>query len=136
MGLLGMSQRSDQDLPATSGAGSRGKLGQPPMLYQSLYTWLVFVASLDILFTWAVLRLGGVELNFLADAVISWAGLHGMIVFKFCTVVFVVLMCEFIGRQRYRLGRRIAILSVAITWIPVVLGIVQTVIEAQARVGR
>ena len=45
--------------------------------------------------------------------------------FKFCLVVFVVVMAEWIGRRSDRAGRKLAEWSVAVTSIPVVLALVQ-----------
>lgn len=98
---------------------------QPPMRYQNTYVWLLLAASLDIMLTWIVLFLGGEEVNWLADRVIKAHGLRGMIAFKFCLVVFVILMCEFIGRLRDHTGRRLAVWAVVVNSLPVVWTITQ-----------
>ena len=102
-----------------------GLLSVPPMLYQQAYVWFVLVSALDIMLTWTVLFLGGEEVNVLADAVIAHAGLTGIVIYKFCLVVFVVLMCEAVGRRNGRVGRQLARYSIAITAIPVVLSFIQ-----------
>ncbi|MBL9119939.1 MAG: hypothetical protein JNL80_08500 [Phycisphaerae bacterium] len=90
------------------------------MRYQSAYVWLIFFSSLDIMLTWAILRRGGEEVNPVAKHVISMWGLHGAIVFKFALMLFVIVSCEVIGRQRDRAGRRLAYLAVGIAAFPVV----------------
>ncbi len=114
-------------VPAT-GSVNRSKIGWlslPPMLYQQAYVWFVFVSALDVMLTWIILSLGGSEVNVVADAVISHAGLAGIVAYKFCLVIFVVLMCEAVGRRRPQAGRKLAEWSVAVTAIPVVLSFVQ-----------
>lgn len=95
------------------------------MLYQRSYKWFVLLSALDVVLTWFILLLGGTEVNVLADAVISRTGLNGILIYKFCLVIVVILSCEVIGRRRPRLGRRVAHLSIAITAAPVILSIVQ-----------
>ena len=104
--------------------------GQPGMLFPNQYVWFVFVAALDIMLTWTVLGIGGREINLLADAVISYRGLAGLILFKFSLTVFVILMSEFVGRRRYQTGRSLAEWSVAISAIPVVVAAVQLLVFA------
>jgi hypothetical protein len=102
-------------------------LSIPPMLYQRAYLWFVLVSALDITFTWTIISLGGKEVNAVADAVIAHTGFAGMMIYKFCLVLLVVVICEVVGRHRRALGRVLASWSVAITAIPVVLSLVQLV---------
>lgn len=105
-----------------------GWLDLPPMLFPGAYAWFVLVSSLDLMLTWVILvLLDGCEVNPLADAVIAHAGLHGLVVFKFCLVLFVIVMCEWIGRRNARAGSKLSEWSVAITAIPVALSFVQLV---------
>ncbi len=90
------------------------------MRYQSEYVWLVFVSSLDIMLTWAILQQGGEEVNPVADLVIAMWGLHGAIAFKFALMLFVIVSCEIIGRKSDRAGFRLAIVAVGISAFPVV----------------
>ena len=101
---------------------------QPPMRYQNTYVWLLLAASLDIMRTWIVLVLGGEEVNWLADRVLEKYHFPGMIAFKFGLVVFVILMCEFIGRMRDQTGRRLAVWLVVINFLPVVWTITQLLV--------
>ena len=78
------------------------------MLYQSQYVWFVFVAALDIILTWTILGLGGREVNALADAVIRYRGLPGLILYKFSLTIFVIVMCEFIGRRKPATGKALS----------------------------
>ena len=97
------------------------------MRYQDAYVWFVFVSALDITLTWVILQSGGVEVNPIADAVIQTFGLQGMVAFKFALVIFVIIMCEWLGRRSDRQGRKIAEWAVAITSIPVVLSFVMLI---------
>ncbi|MHC4611896.1 MAG: DUF5658 family protein [Planctomycetota bacterium] len=96
-----------------------GWLSLPPIRYLSIYGCFIVVASLDIVLTWAVLRLGGTEENVVAAAVIGHRGLVGMVLFKFSLVLLIIVMCEVIGRRRDEVGRKLAKLCVAITAVPV-----------------
>ncbi|GJM26427.1 MAG: hypothetical protein DHS20C16_28420 [Phycisphaerae bacterium] len=106
-----------------SASNARG--GQ--MRYQNAYVWFVFVSALDIMLTWAILQSGGSEVNPIADAVIQRFGLQGMVAFKFALVIFVIIMCEWLGRRSDKHGRKIAEWAVAITSIPVVLSFVMLI---------
>ena len=89
--------------------------------YPSEYTWLVFAASLDLMFTWIVLHRGGREVNLLADAVIESFGLWGLSAFKFGIVLFVICLCEIVGRRRHGAGRFLAVTAVVLNCVPVVM---------------
>lgn len=90
------------------------------MRYQSEYVWLIFVSSLDIMLTWAILRRGGHEVNPLAELVINAWGLYGAIGFKFALMLFVIVSCEIIGRRTDRAGRRLAGIAVLVSASPVI----------------
>jgi hypothetical protein len=109
----------DADRRGPSGHNDRGP-SMSEMRYQSEYVWLVFVSSLDIMLTWAILRRGGEEVNPVAKIVIEMWGLHGAIAFKFALMLFVIISCEVIGRRRDAAGRKLAIAAVAISAFPVV----------------
>ena len=47
------------------------------VLYPRLYTWVVFLASMDIIMTWVILHMGGTEVNVLAASVIERWGWWG-----------------------------------------------------------
>jgi hypothetical protein len=96
-----------------------------PALYPDLYTWYVFVSALDILFTWRILRADGVEVNVLANWVIDRHDIVGLTVFKFLTVVVVILICEVIGRRQYETGAKLARWAVVLSTFPVVIGAAQ-----------
>ena len=102
-----------------------GWLSLPAMRYPRPYAWFVVVSALDIVFTWTVLLLGGKEVNAIADMVIAFAGAKGIIIYKFCLVVLVIVLCEVIGRRRNKVAKRLAEWSVALTAIPVVMSIYQ-----------
>ena len=79
-----------------------------PVRYPNTYVWFVFVSAMDIMLTWAILVLGGAEVNPVARVVINAWGLPGATLFKFSLTIFVILTCEIVGRHRDRLGRRLA----------------------------
>lgn len=91
----------------------------PPVMYPNAYTWFVFVSAMDIMLTWVILWQGGAEVNPVARIVIERWGLNGAIVFKFALAIFVIGICEYIGRRRGSTGRRLAVAAVAISAIPV-----------------
>ncbi len=97
------------------------------MLYPRTYKWFVFISAVDVVLTWFILLLGGIEVNPVADAVIANAGLQGILIYKFCLVLVVVLSCEVVGRRKPWVGRNLARVAIAITAIPVVLSIAQLV---------
>ncbi len=89
------------------------------MRYPFLYMWFVVVSSLDIMLTWLVLdQHGGYEVNPLAALVIEYWGLPGAIGFKFSLTLFVIIICEVIGRRRDRTARRLARWSVGVSSLP------------------
>lgn len=100
-----------------------------PVRYQSTYVWFVFLSALDIMFTWIVLSQEGWEANVVADFVIRRFGLPGLVTFKFTIVIFVVWLCEFIGRRSDRSGQRLAEWAVALTSIPVVVALYQLLVH-------
>ena len=109
-----------EDLPRA------GLLSLPAMLHQNAYAWFVLVSAVDIMLTWIILVfLGGQEVNPVAAAVIAHGGLTSLVVFKFCLVLFVVVMCEWIGRRNVRVGVKLAEWSVAVSSIPVVVSLMQ-----------
>ena len=104
-----------------------GWFSVPQMLYQTAYKWFVMISALDVILTWTILKLGGNEVNVLADTVIAHAGLKGIVIYKFCLVILVVLICEVVGRRRPWVGRNLARTAVAITTLPVILSFAQLI---------
>jgi hypothetical protein len=97
-----------------------------PVLYPRAYGLYVTLASLDVLLTWAILALGGSELNKLAAWIFATHGVRGATFFKFGTVVFVLVVCEFLGRhQDGELGRRLARWAVIISCVPVTVALIE-----------
>jgi hypothetical protein len=91
-----------------------------PVLYPAIYPWFVALATFDVLLTWLiVVGFGGVELNPIAAGVISTGGMPAATFYKFATVMFVLWACEFIGRRRLLLGKRLAFYAVALNFVPV-----------------
>ncbi len=96
-----------------------------PLRYPYLYVWFVFISALDVMLTWVILYFGGWEVNHVADFVIGRFGLPGLVTFKFGIVVFVIVLCEVVGRRRPAAGKTLAEWSIAITSIPVVVALYQ-----------
>ena len=117
-----MTAASPVSTPPTAGVHPRRF---SPALYENAYTWLVLVSALDIMLTWIVLLLGGREVNGVAKWVIERFDVAGVVAFKFSIVVFVVGLCEIIGRRNSAAGRRLAIASVALTCVPVAFALYQ-----------
>ncbi len=132
--MVAQSRQSGFDPGGGAVAGERG-FWRRAARYPELYTWYVFVSALDVLFTWLILKNGGHEVNMLADWIIDQHDLPGLTVFKFSTVVLVVLICEVIGRHRQELGAKLARWAVAISAFPVVVGAVHLVRIARGAVG-
>ena len=114
-----------EDMPAQKGPGSsnRVRLEIPEMRYQEQYVWLIFVSSLDIMLTWQILRSGGEEVNPVARLVIDAWGLGGAVAFKFALMLFVIISCEVIGREKDRLARRLIYFAIVISAFPPVWSI-------------
>lgn len=105
------------------GVGGRGRRG---VLYPSLYAWYILAATLDVVVTHQILHhFQGSEVNKIADALIRLYGLAGMIGLKYASIIVVVLVCEFVGRRKYRLGRGLAIAAICISSMPVGVGLLQ-----------
>ena len=93
----------------------------------------ILLASLDVIFTWTILHAGGQELNVIADWVIRRYDRVGVVVFKFLTLVLVVIICETVGRRDRALGQKLAYWAVALTAFPVVVGMVHLLSALRAR---
>lgn len=78
------------------------------------------VSSLDVILTWMILVRGGTEVNPIAAAVIDEWGLPGAILFKYSLTLFVVIVCEIVGRTRAKSGRMLAITAIAVSSLPVI----------------
>jgi hypothetical protein len=91
--------------------------------YPTEYTWLVLIASLDLMLTWVILHAGGRELNSVADNIIDRYGLWGLSAFKFGIIAFVICLCEIIGPRRPATGRFLALTAVALNCIPVTMAV-------------
>ncbi len=90
------------------------------VLFPNLYLWLVFVASIDIVLTRLILFFSGSEINPVAATVIAAFGVPGMSIFKYTVVAFVIVVCEIVGRIRWKQARALAVFAVAISAFPVV----------------
>ncbi len=92
----------------------------PPMRYPNSYVWFVFVSTMDVMLTWAILsREGGSEVNPIARAVIDMWGLPGAIAFKFSLMLYVIIACEASGRKHDHVGRNLAYAAVIVSGLAV-----------------
>ncbi len=88
--------------------------------------WFILVSALDIMLTATIIaRFGGNEVNGLAHRVIEAGGLPGLIAFKFAVVLAVIVIWEFIARRQPHTARRLAEWAVALSAMPVVIGLAQ-----------
>jgi hypothetical protein len=95
----------------------------PEMRYQLAYLWFLAFSTLDIVLTWIILGLDGTEVNPIARMIIDTWSLPGAIAFKFSLVVFVVIVCEVVGRRIDLKGRWLARIAVAVSAFPVIYSI-------------
>lgn len=83
--------------------------------------WLVFLGGMDVMFTWFILeRRGGREVNPVAKEVIDAWGLWGSIAFKFSLIVFVIVACEWIARDKPRTAIRLIWFALIVSVLPVI----------------
>lgn len=99
------------------------------VLFPHHYVWYIFVSSLDVMFTWVLLHFGGVEVNAIANHVLGEWDLIGLVAFKFSLVAMVICICEYVGRRNYTLGKNLGEWAVGITWIPVLLAMLQLMFD-------
>jgi uncharacterized membrane protein len=115
---------------------SRPFVPRGPVLYPNLYAWYVLASALDVMLTYAIIyKLGGREVNVVANNLLSMFGHWGLIGLKFATVVLVVAVCELIGRWRVGVGRRLAIAAIVISAMPVGYGLVLVLAWTRAMEG-
>lgn len=94
------------------------------VLYPTIYPWYVLLATMDLMLTWLILHFDGYEVNPIAHWVIVNYDWYGLIAYKFSLVIFVIVVCEIVGRVRDRGARRLAEWAVAVTAIPVVIAFI------------
>ena len=94
-------------------------------MYPNMYVWFIGVSVMDLILTWCILLMGGYEVNYLAHAVIGAWQLPGLLLYKFCLVMLVIVCCEEIGRRQPPTGRALVRVGVAMTCVPVVAALVQ-----------
>ena len=106
------------DRPPGDDAAAAGKPIGPfrrDALFPGYYTWMVFLAALDVMLTWVILFLEGHELNPFAAYAIKHFKLRGIVFLKLGTLALVLWICETVGRRRYATGRRL------VRWASVIL---------------
>ena len=96
----------------------------PEMRYQNSYALFVFVSCLDIILTWVILYRGGLEVNPVAKLVIDGWGLPGAIIFKLSLMLFVIIVCEIVGRKSDLKGRLLVLTAILISSFPVVWSLI------------
>ena len=115
--------RNMTDTPG-EGAGEVPWLSIPPVQFPLGYLIFLCISSMDLILTWSILRLGGNEVNPVARAVIDQWGLGGAIGFKFSLMLFIVIVCEVLGRRHRRSGRRLVLLANLVSSVPVIWSMV------------
>lgn len=96
-------------------------LSLPPMLFENAYVWTVFLSAMDVILTWLIIFwFGGEEINGIAEGVIEHWGMAGAAVFKFCLILFAIVLCEIVGRARRASGQFLAYAMIIISAFPVV----------------
>lgn len=99
------------------------------VLYPNRYAWYVLASALDIMVTVTVLvHLGAREVNTIAQWSIDRFGTWGLIGLKFLSVVLVVLICEYVGRRREKMGRWLATGAIFASLLPVGAALAQILI--------
>ncbi len=122
----GGARRADDPLCLACSAGQVASarpvfFALPAMRYPGAYTWIVFLATLDIILTYIVLYVwDGHEVNPVAAYVIESRGFNAAILFKYALVLFAIVFCEFVGRLRERDGRRLAAALLVLGALPVI----------------
>ena len=91
-------------------------------VFQNAYVWLIFLACLDIMCTWIVLWHHGIELNPVAKKFVSY-GPKGLVLYKLPLMVFVIFLCEIVGRKNRRAAQVLIGAAIALTCIPILLAI-------------
>ncbi|MBC7773374.1 MAG: hypothetical protein H7210_12835 [Pyrinomonadaceae bacterium] len=125
-----MNERTDQvdDTPGYSRVAALKDFFHRAVRYPDRYAWYVLASTLDIMTTVLVLtHLGFREANSFAQKSIDYFGTWGLIGLKFVSVIIVVAICEFVGRRREDLGRRVATLAIIASLFPVLFAIAQIV---------
>ncbi|GDY05739.1 hypothetical protein LBMAG51_05260 [Phycisphaerae bacterium] len=92
----------------------------PPLRFQDEYVWLMFLAGMDVMLTWYILeRHNGEEVNPVAKQVIDSWGLWGAIGFKFSLLLFVIIACEWIARDKIVVAKFLLWFSLIVSSFPV-----------------
>lgn len=108
------------------GIGAKGRsrprfFSFPPLRFQDEYVWLVFLAGMDVMLTWYILeRHNGEEVNPVAKLVLDSCGLWGAIGFKFSLLLFVIVACEWISRDSFKVGKFLVWFALTVSSFPVV----------------
>jgi hypothetical protein len=105
--------------------GNRAWLRVPALRHPWAYLTFITISALDIIMTWLILAQGGIELNPIAALVIETWGLSGTVAFKFSLALFVIVVCEEVGRHRKWEGFTLALLAIAVSSVPVVYSLTQ-----------
>jgi hypothetical protein len=91
--------------------------------FPSHYRWFVGLAAADVVLTALILAMGGTEANVVAQAILASVGILGMVLLKGASVGVVLGVCEFVSRRSRPTGRRLAEAAVALSTVPVTIGL-------------
>lgn len=99
-------------------------LNLPAVRYPNEYVWLVFVSTIDIIFTVLLIKFHDYhEANPIAAYFLRNFGKTGLIVWKFFIATFVIVICEIVGRSQDRTGRWLARFGVFISALPMLVSL-------------
>ena len=87
------------------------------------------------MFTWIVLYHHGIEVNPLARVILHVGGKFGFVAFKFSIIVFVIGLCEIIGRRNKLAAQGLIGAGIAMTSLPVALAILQLLVRKYFHLG-
>ncbi|HZK81975.1 MAG TPA: DUF5658 family protein [Humisphaera sp.] len=94
------------------------------LIFQDAYVWLILVSALDIMCTWMILWNNGVEINPLARRLI-FLGPKGLVIYKFMLIVFIIGLCEVVGRRNRKAAHILVTAAIGLTIIPVAIALAQ-----------
>ncbi|WP_428390091.1 DUF5658 family protein [Mucisphaera sp.] len=124
---------ADEASKASEARSSRlSRLRSLQVRFPDEYAWFVLVSSMDLMFTWLILNLGGREANPIANSIYMALGFNGLVLLKYGVVILVIAICELIARLREPTARTLARVAVVISAFPsfwAMLLLVQFVIQ-------
>ncbi|MBL0927710.1 MAG: hypothetical protein IBJ11_08670 [Phycisphaerales bacterium] len=94
-----------------------------PVMYPRAFAAYIGLSAADVLLTSACFNHGAYEANVVAGLFLRWGGEEGMAMFKFSTVMLVLLICQLVGRERTDVGRGVVHCACFVSALPVTLAL-------------